>query len=323
MNNSSIEVIKEQLSSKITVYVDKDTFDSLQKDCRDFEAKNPNNFINRLVKNYVSDYFSSIYKAVPEIQKVLESNGYDDRNNIQEIAKLIAFTKNGINKINGNLNKKLNIKLNNSTVNKAIEALYYGPASLDISAFFRSMFLSYLSFPVYKRERIIYKEELERIEGVIRNNEKLSYVNKEKNQTHVLNPYSVEPSSHELFNYLIGESGNSRNIVSIRLSNIKDIFAIHEKREFSERFDPYFERMKRNGIQFGINKPDIFLITLNEKQYEGYWKKYLDRPEIIKEDREGDLHKCYFDCSDFQLKTFFLPFEEKDNKIEIKKVKIE
>ena len=322
MNSSALDAIKNQLSSKITVYLDEDTYAALKKDIKDFDAKNPNSFVNRLVKNYVSDYFSAVYETVPEIMKILSESGLDLKDeSIEEVAKQIAFVKGNASKKSGNLKKKLNIKLGSRTVNDAIEALYNGPVSLDISAFFRNMFLSYLSLPVYKRERIIYKGELEKIERAIKSKEKLSYLNKEKNETHVLNPYCVEPSSFELYNYVIGESDNSRNIVSIRLSNIKDIVPVHQSASFSDKFAPYFERMKRNGIQFGINETGMYCVTLNEKQYAGYWKKYLDRPEIIKEERDGDLHKCYFDCSEFQIKTFFTPFANEGRHPKIEKIK--
>lgn len=322
MNNSGMDVIRNQLSAKIIVYLDEETLKALRKDRDDFKVKNMNDFTNKLVMNYVSDYFESVYKSVPDIIKVL--NDYEsniDVSEIEQAAKSIALLKTGTSNSYGSLDKKLNFVLNKRVVNAAVEALFNGPRTLDISAFFRNMFLMYLSFPSYKRERIIYRDQIAKIESIIVNKEKLSYVNKEKNETHILNPYSIEESSHELYNYLIGESDNSKNTVSIRLNNLKDVVPVHERAVFSEKFKTNYQRMKSNGIQFGINEEETYYVLLSDKQYKNYQNRYLERPEIIKEEMEGRYHKCYFNCSDFQIKNYFIPFDDKKNKIEIKTVK--
>ena len=99
MNSSALDAIKNQLSSKITVYLDEDTYAALKKDIKDFDAKNPNSFVNRLVKNYVSDYFSAVYETVPEIMKILSESGSGLKDeSIEEVAKQVAFVKGNVSK---------------------------------------------------------------------------------------------------------------------------------------------------------------------------------------------------------------------------------
>ena len=315
MTVSVMDVIRDQLSEKITVYLSKDTLDSLHKDCKDFEVKNISEFTNLLVRNYVSDYFEMVYSSVPEITRIL-SDSYEENTDTVRVAKEISFVRTVSAKSNGALKHKLNFRLNKKTINKAVEALYNGPSSLDISAFFRSMFLSYLSLPVYKREQVIYKEELLQINTIIRNKEKMSYYRKDTGKSHTFNPYSIEASSHEMFNYLVGQfEHGQKHKSSIRISKIANIVPIHEKAAFTPDFEECLEAMKRNGIQFAMDEVVTRKVELTNDQYRAFNRKYFDRPEIVKEENYDGLHICYFDCSKFQLETYFSPFE---NRIEIK-----
>ncbi len=313
MNNSLADTIRNQLSEKITVYVNEDLYRSLHKDADNFEVKNLNSFINRLVKNYVKDYFDSIYRTIPDIKKVLFRDcKNNDTETINSLAKEIAFIKTNESKAKRSLSKKINFRLNNGIVNDAVEAFYSAPASIDISAFFRNMFLSYLALPIYRRERIIYKSEVEKIESIINKNEKMSYVYKSKDKSRVFLPACIEVSKYEMFNYVVGQFGDhSGHISSIRLSNITEIVHIHETAVFRDDFDECLDSMKKNGIQFSIDSVKTYKVTLDEQQYITYKRKYYERPEPIhKIDEETtNNHILYFDCSEFQLRTYFKPFE--------------
>ena len=320
MNNDAMDVIKNSLSQKITVYLDEDTNAALQKDFRDFETKDISKLINLLVENCVTEYFETIYASIPDIKRKLLEAGCSPET-IDQTAKSIAFAKATAVNPKRKLNRTVNFRLNKKVVNKAVEALYNGPVSLDYSAFFRSMFLSYLSFPVYKREQIVYKQEIDLINSQIERKEKVSYTRKDTGKSHKFNPYTVEPSSHELFNYLIGQFDNGeRHKSSIRISKIKDLVPIHEKLSFSENFEECYRVMNQNGIQFAFDEVEIRSVTLNEKQYGNYERRYLDRPVIIKETSDNGLHTCYFNCSKFQLEAYFTPFDDDSNRIIIKPV---
>ena len=215
--------------------------------------------------------------------------------------------------------EKINFRLQKKVRNKAIEALCNGPTSLDISSFFRSMFLSYLSFPVYKREQFIYKKEIDSINKIIQNGEKMNYTNKDNNHSHFFNPYIIDHSPHELFNYLIGQFDHGdRHNTSIRVSKIKEIVPIHERSSFSGSFYECYDIIRKNGIQFGgIDEVLSRKVVLNEEQYRQYHRRYLDRPIIIREEIEDGMHICHFNCSEFQLRAYFIPFDNHDNRISI------
>ena len=318
MENSLIESLRNSFYEKITVYLDDDTKGSLLKDQSDFEIEDTSKFINRLIENYVTEYFDMVYGSIPDIKRKLEEADCEI-DDIDQIAKSIAFAKSSSVGSANKLSEKINFRLQKKVRNKAIEALCNGPTSLDISSFFRSMFLFYLSYPVYKREQIIYKQEIDSINRIIRNSEKMNYTNKDNNNSHSFNPYMIDHSPHELFNYLIGQFDHGdRHNTSIRISKIKDIVPVHEKSFFSGNFEECYEVIRQNGIQFGsIDKVVIRKVVLNEDQYRHYHRKYLDRPVIIKEKIEDGKHICYFNCSEFQLKTYFIPFESEDNRISI------
>ncbi len=319
MNTENLYEIKNKLSDKITVYVNADTYSSLHKDCEDFESSNLNDFINRLIGNYIEDYYELIDDLSKEIKESLEK--YVNEDDLDSICRSIAFKKGSAVGSKGKTEKKINFRLQKKTFIKAVEILYNAPESLDLSSFFRNMFLSYLSLPIYKRERIIYRRTIRQIEDIIRKKEKLSYYRKDTGKTHIINPYTVESSSNELFNYLVGQYENGdKHKTSVRIARIKDIVPIHKTAEFSDNFEQCYKTAKKNGIQFMMDEVEIRSVVLNAKQYETYSKRYLERPKMFDEKADGDLHICYFDCSEFQINGFFTPFLEKDKVPKIEKL---
>lgn len=316
MNTDILYEIKNKLSDKITVYVNTDTYDSLHKDCKDFEVSNMNDFINRLIGNYIEDYYALIDELSKEIKDSLEK--YVDEDNLDSICRSIAFKKGSAVGSKGKTERKINFRLQKKTFNKAVENIYAASESLDLSSFFRNMFLSYLSLPIYKREQIIYRRMIRQIEGIIKKKEKLSYCKKDDGKTHIINPYTIDSSSHELFNYLVGQYENGdKHKTSVRIARIKDIVPIHKTAEFSDNFEQCYKTAKKNGIQFMMDEVEIRSVTLNEKQYQTYNKRYLERPKLIDEKVVNNFHVCYFDCSKFQLESFFTPFLDEGKKPKI------
>ena len=322
MNTDNLYEIKNKLSDKITVYVNEDTHASLHKDCEDFEVSNMNDFVNRLIANYIEDYYDLIDDFGTAIKDSLKN--YVNEGNLEDICKTIAFKNGSVVGTKGKTEKRINFRLQKKTFLKAVENLYDAPDSLDVSSFFRNMFLSYLSMPSYKRERIIYRKTIMQIEEIIRKKEKLSYYKKDTGKTHILNPYTVESSTNELYNYLIGQYDNDdKHKTSVRIARIKDIFPIHKTAEFSDNFEECYKSAKKNGIQFMMDDVETHSVVLTGKQYDTYNRRYLERPKIIDEKIDGDSHICFFDCSRFQLESFFTPFKDKETHKEpaIEKIK--
>ncbi len=311
MSDSVLDVIRNQLSEKITVYVDEDTQTALKRDCENFLVENMNSFINRLTKNYISAYYNSVYNSVPPIKKALSDSlsGFTG-DEYESVAKLIAFTKADSYVSSGQLNKTLNFRLNKRVVHLAVAELYSAPASLEISRFFRQMFLSYLSAPIYKREQIIYGEELEKIQEAISEKRKLSYVNKSNGKTRIFAPYSIEKSSLELHNYVIAQmDSEEQHIASFRLANLSHLTLLRDKAQFRDGFDIMYDAIKRNGVQFGYDSIVERSVRLNDEQYKTYKRRYVDRPIPIKEEIVDGIHILHFDCSLFHLRSYFEPFK--------------
>ena len=77
---------------------------------------------------------------------------------------------------------------------------------------------------------------------------KIQYVSPRK-ELRCLNPYSIEHSNHELRNYLIGETDNNHNIVSIRLMNIEK-YTKMKKASFRNDFDDCYNLMEKMVFNF-------------------------------------------------------------------------
>lgn len=318
MNNyERIEDIKLQLDQKQNIYLSIDTFNALIKDMNDFEVFdnkgeiNKNDFINRLIYNYSEEYTSKIATlsktARLELEKVINDTSID----FDEVATktvMSVLSKETDRTIRHD--KTLSFRVKKKYLTRVAEMICMIPYEMDLSSFLRNMILAYLALPIYKREQIIYQEEMNKLLVAINKKIEISvdYQNKEgKINTHIVSPWSIERSQNEMRNYLVVESHKKEKpyIMSLKLSKISNIIFLNKQKAFfSNSFNKCFEAMKRNGIAYHINEVTIKKVKMDENALRIFNAKYLERPYLIK--YEDGI--AYFDCSDSQLKFYFNPF---------------
>lgn len=311
-----INDIKAQLDLKQNIYLSADTFDALIKDMRDFEVFdnkgeiNRNDFINRLIYNYSDEYITKITDLAATTRLELEKVITDSSIDFDEIATktvMSVLSKDSDKTVRHNKIFSFRVKKKYLTV--VAEMICMIPYEMDLSSFLRNMILTYLSLPIYKREQIIYKEEMNKLQLAIDKGIEVSfdYNRHTKLKNHVVSPYSLERSQNEMRNYLVVQSHTKDKpfIMSLKLSKISNIIFLNkQKAHFSDKFNKCFEAMKRNGIAYHINEVTIKEVEMNEAAYNTFKAKYLERPALIKyEDGIG-----YFDCSESQLNFYFNPF---------------
>ncbi len=284
---------------KIKVNLTKSSYDKLLEDIRLFKISksdktiNKNKFINLLFKNFYLIYENNIDKTINNINLLV---------NDDELSKEIALKlQNEISDSKNNyFDKSLTFILNeeNSPIFEYIEGnLLY----ISASAYFRNMILEYLSYPQYKREEIIYKDRVDKINEAIENKRIIQF--KVNDSKVVFKPYKLGTSKEEVYSYLIGKNMTD-GILSYNISKIKDIIIKRDMYEFSDDEISILEENIKNGIQFPYSSPYKVKIRLTPKGVETFERRYVNRPIPV----SIENNEYTFSCSYFQLKSYFMAF---------------
>ena len=301
---------------KINIYIDQESYKKLISDGQSFnildkhKKVNVNRMINLIISNYLSEYTESLNKSISNTFEILKSEGIEN-NTATILARKIIWKNDSSNYEYGSRSKDktLPVRINNSN-HVIIEENYYDlQQSISKSNYIRNLLYSYLSLSPFEREKILYKKEIDRIQIAISNELMIRYENKENGNRVELSPYKLCPSTQENRNYLVGRTKN--HILTIRLSNLSHVILLKEKAYFGDDFGTYFELMKKNGVQFYIDKVNITKIRMSENAIRVFNRKEFDRPVPKEIEPYPDGTAVYaFDCSEFQLKAYFEPFAD-------------
>lgn len=160
--------------------------------------------------------------------------------------------------------------------------------------------MEYLKLPQYKREEVIFKDNVMQIKKAI-NEKKIIrlFLNKESIE---IKPYQLGTSKEELYFYLLGKV-DEKNF-SIHISKIKKVVFLNTSFEFSKEKIKLFDEIIFNGIQFPYQEACLAEIKLNKFGKKAYSRRYLHRPPVRK--IEGDVY--YFSCEFDHLMFYFLAF---------------
>lgn len=302
--------LENSLAESVKVKISKSDHDLLLQDAKMFGFSKTNKFLNDLIINYIDEYYQQLEQATSSILIGMEDFSLGrDKNDFAIAARKTALSVcSHSNSYSKDLTSTFSIAIRESSRTAIIETIYKLNPDIQISVFFRSLFKSYLSLPEYKRELIIFKKLVDKLNPLLKKN-KIQYVSPGKEPKY-LSPYSIEHSNHELRNYLIGESNNNHNIVSIRLMNIEKVYATDEKASFRDDFEVCFNLMSKNGIQFSINEISDKKIKLTKNGYGIFNNRFIDRPVPEKVEKKNDIYELTFRSSQAQLDFYFFPFKD-------------
>lgn len=306
------------MEEKIRVNLSKRTYNLLMKDAENFEffkkdgSLNKNAFINRLIINYQNDY--SLKQR--EMLDIIEDNLFE----LNDKYSLLEET--GYNILN-----KLNLYVSDSDEYNDVH-ISFRPIreSLNIidfiehhelkgssrSNYYRMMFDSYCSLPQDKRERIIFRNLIEKIEEAILDNRKIYLLTKNNYKRGfpgvTLSPFSLSLTKEELYNYLLAELNQYKACRSTRLCRIQSISILKENREFSEDVLEKLNKMEFNGPQYAYTdeENELIKIQLSEEGIKKFKQYYVHRPVPI--EINNDIY--VFNCTYTQALNYFARFGE-------------
>ncbi|MDN5304613.1 MAG: hypothetical protein PWP46_1499 [Fusobacteriaceae bacterium] len=202
--------------------------------------------------------------------------------------------------INGKYDKKKSFTLNKANHRDYIDIIMgkiYVNNDINEAEYFRDLFYQYSILPIFEREKILFKNNFEKLEKAINEKRKIKLYS--KNRVREFNPYFIKQS--EEFNYIFGYCELRNDYRIFRVSNIKEIDIYNEKiieynkeqiEKYKENFDPFLSSEKRVKVKF------------TEYGIEKYNKIVSNRPKIIK--KENNIY--LFECSEKKAQVYFPQF---------------
>ena len=286
-----------------------------------FHLKNNQSvLIKRIIVNYYPKYNQEKNKLETKIIEAIQSQNSSCDFEIISWKILKFIGENSINK-SAAVKKKsakdkihLRINKNDDDLDIVIDSC---PTSVSISEFLANIIYSYLDEPLYERERIVFKDIYDSLKLAISKNQQIKIKSKsntrETPEIKVIEPKEICISREELFNYLLYKriKDNKECAMSIHLYNIVSIISQPQVCLFDDVINSYFQRMKNNGVQFGVSDNTIYKVKLTKHGKELYENnlKYIERPCAL-ESSKPDEGIYYFDCSRMQFENYFGSFFE-------------
>ena len=316
---------------KIDFYPTKELFQSVRNDTELFEifkkdkeqnimVKNINEFLNRFLHGYFSDYIKELEGYSSHISKILREFHIEE-DTINDIINSM------LDKVVFENNSKSNKKYNKSSIERRFFKTTNKYKTLDIintidskyliqntylSEFICKMLKSYFSKPLYKREQIIFSDEYNTIsESCQKNCIRFRYTY--DNNIYTVMPYKIFTGKEQMFNYVfcygLDEDGKLRNY-SLRLSRMSGIQKSYSSIPYPSDIEDKFILTSKLGASYAINDGlEETCVILSPAGILSFKHIYFGRPKVDrKEITPLGNYKYYFTCSTEQLYRYFRRF---------------
>ena len=310
-------------TEKIKFYVPESTDRIIRSDAEQFEIYKPNGeqvnlnrFLSLLIVGYYAEYKQEINEATETIRELIGTHLHINKQREELTRKLVEHVifpethkRKGIRSI------PMSLKPTYDT-DRIITEISQSIVGTDdyISQYLRRMLMSYCSKPVYERERIIFRDNVEFLEEACGTQREISFTTTINPQIvrHVI-PYKLVYGTEERFNYLLGQEYNAhlkKNVaISFRLCRINRPAFSLSSGVLEDSVRKYLDLTGKNGPQYAMNEEIETCVRLSEKGEQSFRMIYFGRPIVSRKEKEKDGSMLYyFYSSTDQLFRYFLRF---------------
>lgn len=315
-----------QNDEKIDIYMSERMKQELHQDATLFEAffnKNKgiimNSFLTDLVVGYYEPYKDERNKLLASIKA--ELSPFMEQKNAREISVVLVEKLDFRHKSYGDDSDNARVAFRPTHKSDWIISEIKGPNApkVKLSTYLRQMFSSYLSLPMYERERIIFREKTDRLLEYCRDHIPIHFTTSAAEQGKVFHviPYELVHGSDEMFNYLIcqnyDEDTQQYQAATFRLCRMDWPSKDDSSAKLQSKVVNHLEMMKRCGPQYAINEDVISCIQLTADGQKSFAASYHGRPSPLKiETVDDDHYLYYFENSLRQLFFYFRRFSAKE-----------
>lgn len=272
-----------------------------------FYSMSKNALLNRIIQNYESEYSQSIDEKIRKIQKILNGKiGYGEL-----YYKLLKFNDIPETDIHDTLDCQIiPVKETKEFFEQysSNSLKFYEPT---FSEFLKNIIISYCSMPKYQREMIIFKKTYDTIKHAIQKCTplKIEYYGHEN----VVYPYSIEPSTDQVGNYLVLEKEN-KDIRIYKLYQITGCTVLDDRSVEFTKTDT-LNKIRTNGSRYNIDSFEHTIIYLTNYGKYMFDRVFHDKPtpiSIVEEKNTvQDIEfnwKLEFDYSGMGIDDYFIRF---------------
>lgn len=317
MNSEGILSHKQHLNLSHFAY------DIVESDMHFFQKESLSSFINLIFRNYYESAEASIHRALERKRAQIIEQLYQvvDSEKQEEIVQ--AFVKQEEARILENMQsypKGYGFKFYLNTENvdllteefSLVSAWYEGHPM----KYYRTVIEEYARKNRLEREKIVFSNIIDELHRCI--DQKLLLCVDTSDYHFEVKPYTILADQDSLYNYLVGISRpvgtdpSEDKIASFRISSIKRI-KIRPKtyrsgRITSQEEEEILEKIKNQGVQFLISQSDQMIVRLTKRGLERFRKQPHLRPKLIQLEEQDDGAICYFNCTEFQIRSYFFQF---------------
>ena len=313
-------------SQRISLSLSIEAYSTIQSDMDVFQNKpNFDGFINRVISNFKDTSDASISLALErEREKYytrLSSRDQANKEEVKCIERLLSGYRDDLikrmNSFPNGVIKKPRINNDNYSSlemgsNRFQEFDYYPREGRYIKALLED----YSRLPFFEREGIYYGDIISNIDYAISGHYiiTLDYTNRKQEKKRLsLRPYKIVSSSLLRYHYLLALSVDrqeSPRITSLRISRISKAIPLKRTSHITKQEAAYIEsEIQSKGIQYLVGQNNRYEVLFTEHGYALYNSILYLRPKAIEESicDDGNI-KMIFDCSEEQIKNYFLQF---------------
>lgn len=314
----------------ITIYLDPIADKKLIHDQELFNTgSNKSELTRKIIINYYSKYEVNINELKQKIKNAVKNETKNQKfdedeylNIAWKITKYLCEKTIEITHEKKEHRKKISFrkKKNDSELEIIMDSC---PKNASESEYLANIIYSYLKEPQNEREKIIYKDIVEKLNDSIKNKQKIRLKTKFDNKIQIIDPKEICSSQEGIYNYLLYQVYNEEMQKYLtRTIHIYNILYVHldpEPSIFQPHIKEQFKKMKRNGVQFSINDDIIYKVKLTDQGKNLFKLRYLERPEPLSgSDKDNGIY--YFNCSEMQFKSYFAPFRKEMKVLEPKEM---
>ena len=307
-------------TDKIYIYIHPVYIAKMEDDARRFEVLkkdghiNMNNFYERLILGFYEEYSKQENRITNRIiESLSDLNAPDATKHLvaDSILQTVIHSEEILNESAKRKRISYRPTRNASKMLDSILKLHAGKKG--VSQYFAEMMVSYCKLPMSKRERIIHKENFDKLVRLLQPDcsSRISLVLKDSFEvTREVIPYKIAVGKDEMFNYLLcAEISNNKVIASsFRINRMEGIVVAPGDATIPYIVKNYLEKMEINGPQYQINSDVETCVRLTDRGVRNYRRINYGRPTEIRIDDKDNAHYYYFRCSFDQLYLYFRRF---------------
>lgn len=305
---------------KINIYVPPEIGTILERDMEMFEiykssgkSLNWNRFLSMLIKGYYDTYVQESRALYEKIIASLESMPLNDtlRKDIADsiLSNVIHIDR---NKRAGKGSRHLSLKPTDST--KDLIRQIACTSDDYLSRYFRDLLISYCDKPFSQRERIVFKENYEKLLQYCQDQRTICLTTAwEEGIVHEVVPHAMAVGPEEMFNFLLCQEENSTThnmeAKAFGLRRIKHINVSEKRIHLQPTVHEHLKTMARIGPQYAINDDEEICVRLTEEGMATYRRVYFGKPKLTRMEKRDDGYYQYYKCSREQVFLYFRKFD--------------